>query len=347
MILFLFLQIEYQAINRIFGDSAQELALYYKIPSRNLQYYAKDTSFLGEYEIQITIFDKHDNQLTGDYWRKTVAQDTVDVRDSIKISLPNNSEYYAFKIIDLHAGEIFTAAEKLIQARNIGNVFWKVANDTLNLSFTVLNRYGIVDSTVATISNLLQTKSIRKGVYDDSIIFDVAGLPIEEYPLKIALYAAQGKIDELVIPVKVSRPFYLDEDMWSLRVDQLQYIATPREMDRLNKAREPERDSLWREFWATFDPTPNTRYNEKEAEYFERIVYAERNFANGDLGWRSDRARIFVKHGPPDEIQRYPYEIDSYPYVIWYYYQNNLRFLFVDRYGFGQYVLANPDGLGL
>jgi GWxTD domain-containing protein len=347
MILFLFFQIEYQAINRIYGDSAQELALYYKIPSRRLQYYAKDTSFLGEYEIQVTIFDKHDNQLTGDYWRKTAAEDTVDIQDSIKLYIPSNSDYYAFKIIDLHAGVIFTATEKLIQARNLGNVFWAISNDSLKFSFTVLNRQGIIDSTVATIGNLIQTKAVRRGVYNDSIIFDVAALPIEEHPLKLELYSEQGKIDELVIPIKVSRPFYLDEEMWSLRVDQLQYIATPREMDRLNKALEPERDSLWREFWGEFDPTPNTKYNEREAEYFERIAYAEKNFSDGDLGWRSDRARIFVKNGPPDEIQRYPYEIDSYPYVIWYYYQNNLRFVFVDRYGFGQYILANPAVLGL
>ena len=344
MILFLFFQIEYQAINRIYGDSVQELALYYKIPARNLQYYAEDTSFLGEYEIQLTIFDKDDNQLTGDYWRKKVVEDTADIQDSIKLYVPNNSEYYALKFIDLHAGEMFTTAEKLIQARNLGNVYWTVTNDTLKFSFTVLNRQGILDSIVATIGDLIQTIPVRKGVYNDSIIFDVAGFSIDEYSLKLEFYSEKGKIDEAVIQIKVSRPFYLDDEMWSLRVNQLQYIATPRELDRLREAQGSERDSLWHDFWGNFDPTPNTSYNEREAEYFERIIYAEKHFSNGDLGWRSDRARIFVKNGPPDEIQSYPYELDSYPYEIWYYYQTNLRFVFIDRYGFGQYMLANPGG---
>lgn len=347
MIFFLFFQIEYQAIHRIYGDSLQELALYYKIPSRSLQYYSKDTSFVSQYEIQVTIFDKGDNQLTGDYWRKTATEDTVGIQDSIKLYIPNNSEYYAFKIIDLNAGVIFTTTEKLIYARNLGNIFWATTNDRLKFSYTVLNPQGVVDSAVVTIGNLAQVKAVRKGVYNDSIIFDVAGLSIDEYPLTLELYSEQSKIDELVIPIKVSRPFYLDDEMWSLKVEQLEYIATPREMDRLNKALTANRDSLWLEFWSNFDPTPNTKYNEKEAEYFERIAYAEKNFSDGDLGWRSDRARIFVKNGPPDEIQRYPYEIDSYPYMIWYYYQGNLRFVFVDRYGFGQYVLASPYDLGL
>ena len=347
MIFFLLFQVEYQAINRIYGDSVQELALYYKMPARSIQYYVEDTTFLGEYEIQLMIFDKDDNQLTGDYWRETVAEDTVDIQDSIKLYVPSNSEYYTLKIIDLNAGTIFTTTEKLIQATNLGNIFWVITNDTLKFSFTVLNRHGIIDSAITTIGNLTKVFPIRNGVYNDSILFDVATFSIDEYPLKLELYAEQGKIDELVIPIKVSRPFYLDDDIWSLRVDQLQYIATPRELDRLNEALVQERDSLWREFWVSFDPTPNTKYNEREAEYFERIVYAEKHFSNGDLGWRSDRAKIFVKNGPPDEIQSYPYELDSYPYEIWYYYQYNLQYVFVDRYGFGQYILVNPNGLGL
>jgi GWxTD domain-containing protein len=200
---------------------------------------------------------------------------------------------------------------------------------------------------IATIGDLTKTVPVKKGVYGDSILFDIAHLSIDEYVLKLDLYAEQGKIDESTIPVKVTRPFYMDEDVWALKVDQLQYIATPREMDVLEQADISNRDSLWHEFWDTYDPTPNTAYNEKEVEYFERIAYAERHFLNGDRGWRSDRARIFVRYGPPDEIQSYPYEIDTFPYEVWWYYKNNLQFVFIDRYGFGQYKLINPDGIGL
>ncbi|MCK4941690.1 GWxTD domain-containing protein [candidate division WOR-3 bacterium] len=347
MIFLLFMQIEYQAVHRTYSDSVQELAVYLTIPGQKLHYFAEDTSFIGDYEIQLTVFDKDENQLTGDYWRRMVTEDTANIQDSVKLFIPENSEYYLLKIIDLHAGEIFTAAQRIIQVKNLGNMYWSIDNDTLKFTFGVFNQQGNIDSIIATIGGLVKTISVKRGVYSDSLIFHIADLSIDEYALKLDLYSEQGKIDELIIPIKVTRPFYMDNEMWALRVDQLQYIATPREMDVLEETEVSDRDSLWHEFWDKLDPTPNTEYNEKEIEYFERIAYAEQHFRNGDRGWRSDRARIFVKYGPPDEIQSYPYEIDTFPYEVWWYYKNNLQFVFVDRYGFGQYLLINPTGIGL
>jgi len=347
MIFLLFFQIEIQAVNRTISETAQELVLFLTIPRQELQYVAQGDSFFANYEIQLTVYDKSNSQLTGDYWRKTVTADTIAIRDSVKLRIPNNSDYYVLKIYDLHGGELYSTVQQLLQVRNLGNLFWKISNDTLKFTFKVFNQQGNVDSVVVTIGEKVKTIKTRKGIYVDSAMFDVASLPIAEYMLHLVLYSGPGKIDESTIPVKISRPFYLDDETWSMRVEQLQYIATITERNIMRDADLGERDSLWREFWKGHDPTPNTLVNEKELEYFERIAYAEEHFANGDRGWRSDRARIFVKNGPPDEIQSYPYEPDSFPYEIWLYYKNNLRFYFVDRYGFGQYILINPGGIGI
>jgi GWxTD domain-containing protein len=347
MIFLLFCQIEYQAVNRTISDSVQELVLYLTIPTQKLQYVAKGDEFYGRYEIQLTVYDQSNNQLTGDYWRRQVESDTAAIRDSVKLRIPRNSDYYVLSIHDLQGGELFNTIQKLIQVKNLGNLYWKVNNDTLNFMFTVFNTQGNIDSIVASIGTVTETINLRKGVYSDSILFDVAGLPINKYTLSLALYSAQGKIDESVVPVEITRPFYLDEEKWTLKIEQLEYIASPTERNLLRNAPVEKRDSLWLSFWKTLDPTPNTIYNEKEVEYYDRIAYAEEHFAGGDRGWRSDRARIFVQHGPPDEIQAYPYELDSFPYEIWLYYKNNMRFIFVDRYGFGQYILVSPGGLGI
>ncbi len=347
MILLLFMQVEYQAVVRTMNDAAQQLVLYLTIPQQKVQYVADEDIFYSRYEIQLTVYDKEDNQLMGDYWRRKVTEDTGQVQDSIKLSLPQGSDYYTLKILDLQGSEIFSTVQKLIQVRNLGNLFWGIQNDTLTFTFTVLNQQGIIDSIVAEIGGKKKTRDARKGVYADSLIFDVTGLPIDQHMLAIQLYSEFGKIDESLIPVKIKRPFYMDEELWQLKVEQLQYIASPTERNILRNAPVAERDSLWFEFWKKLDPTPNTAYNEKEVEYYERIAYSEEHFANGDRGWRSDRARIFVEYGPPDEIQSYPYELDSFPYEIWLYYKNNLRFVFVDRYGFGQYILINPVGVGI
>jgi GWxTD domain-containing protein len=347
MIFFLFLQIEYQAVNRTISDSVSLLALYLNIPSQKLHYIAHDNDFYGQYEIQLTVYDKSDNQLAGDYWRRAVVQDTSDIRDSVTLRIPQKSEYYLLKIFDLQAGEIFTAKQTIIQIRHLGDLSWEVKNDTLKLRFTVFNQPSNLDSIVAEVGEAAKTIQTQRGTYHDSIAFDVAALPIADYVLKLAVYSDLGNIDESVIEVKVSRPFYLDDNAWSLKVDQLQYIASQSEMNTLKGTTVSERDSLWHEFWMNRDPTPNTVYNEKEVEYFERIAYAEAHFSNGDQGWRSDRARVFIKYGPPDELQSFPYEIDSFPYEVWIYYKSNLRFVFLDRYGFGRYILINPEGMGI
>ncbi|MBE0431839.1 GWxTD domain-containing protein [candidate division WOR-3 bacterium] len=349
MIFFLFFQIEYQAMTRVHRDSLQELVTYINIPRQKLQYISAGNDFRARYEIQLTLYDKTNRQLTGDYWRRQVSEgeEAAGIADSVKLHIPADGDYFVLRILDLHAGEIFTASQKLAQARNLAGIHYTVKNDTMYLRFTVLNQHGNIDSIAAAIEDLRSTTKARRGTHAESLMFYVGGLPIDDYELKLFIYAEQRKIDESIVPVKVTRPFYLDEKTWSLKVDQLQYIATPSEMKVLKQSEVSTRDSLWTAFWKNLDPTPNTAYNEKEVEYFERIAYAEKNFSGGDRGWRSDRARIFVKHGSPDEIQRYPYEIDSFPYEVWLYYRDNLRFIFVDRHGFGQYVLANPTGSGV
>jgi hypothetical protein len=75
-------------------------------------------------------------------------------------------------------------------------------------------------------------------------------------------------------------------------------------------------------------------------EYFSRVNYANREFSSfSDDGWLSDRGRILIKFGMPDDVERHPFEIDRYPFVVWRYYTLRKTFLFSDRTGFGDYRL--------
>lgn len=138
---------------------------------------------------------------------------------------------------------------------------------------------------------------------------------------------------------QVKLPFYYDDSLWNARVEQLVYIASHDEMRRLKRTARSRRQAAWAEFWQDKDPNPSTPVNEQEQEYFARIEYCEQNFGRGDRGYRSDRGRIYVLYGPPDQIESRPFEIDRPAEEIWYYYQRNLTFVFVDRYGSGEFVL--------
>ena len=123
---------------------------------------------------------------------------------------------------------------------------------------------------------------------------------------------------------------------------QLQYIAKTGEIDSLLKVPVNKREEMWSKFWGHKDSIFRIGAQELETEYFNRVSYTNEHFTNVREGWKTDRGRIYVKLGNPNEISRYPFESDSKPYEIWYYYLWNLQFVFVDKQGFGDYILESP-----
>ena len=86
------------------------------------------------------------------------------------------------------------------------------------------------------------------------------------------------------------------------------YIISPEEKEafyHLNT--EEEREQFIEQFWLRRDPTPDTIENEFREEHYRRIAYAnERFFGGGYPGWKTDRGRMYIMHGPPAEIEPYP-----------------------------------------
>lgn len=129
-------------------------------------------------------------------------------------------------------------------------------------------------------------------------------------------------------------------------IPALVYIAPYSEVKKIEKAPPSEKMKLWKEFWKEHDPTPGTPENELEEEFIERVAYANEHFSIGRfLGSLTDRGRVYIKLGPPDEIDNHPFDINTLPYQVWYYYEKNLTIVFVDRGGFGDYELYYPPDL--
>jgi GWxTD domain-containing protein len=130
-----------------------------------------------------------------------------------------------------------------------------------------------------------------------------------------------------------------DEDL-SLALRQMRYIITSDSLDYYDESSLGEKKKYFERFWSRRDPNPNTEANELMEEYFSRVNFSNREFSGfGDDGWLSDRGRILIKFGFPDDVERHPFEIDRYPYVVWRYYSLRKVFLFSDRTGFGDYRL--------
>ena len=125
-------------------------------------------------------------------------------------------------------------------------------------------------------------------------------------------------------------------------LEPLAFIAQPDEIDRLAHLSEAEQAAGWEEFWKRRDPTPDTARNEALLEFLGRVRYTEDHFQHFGPGWRSDMGRIYIKFGPPDQIESRPATMQSPQVEVWYYSHPNRQFVFADREGFGRYVLVGP-----
>ena len=141
------------------------------------------------------------------------------------------------------------------------------------------------------------------------------------------------------------------------------YIITDEERKAFKKlATDDERERFIEEFWRRRDPDPDTEENEFKEEYYERIAYANEHFSSGIPGWKTDRGRIWIMYGKPDERETHPmggsYERPSYegggstttyPFEIWFYRYlagvgSGVEIEFVDPTGSGEYRIArNPN----
>jgi GWxTD domain-containing protein len=118
------------------------------------------------------------------------------------------------------------------------------------------------------------------------------------------------------------------------------YIITDEERAAFKRFQtDEERQQFVEGFWLRRDPTPDTEENEFKEEHYRRIAYANERFASGIPGWKTDRGRIYITFGPPDEIESHPsggtYErpieegggsTSTYPFEQW-------RYRYIDGVG--------------
>ena len=144
---------------------------------------------------------------------------------------------------------------------------------------------------------------------------------------------------------------WLDEDVV--------WIITDEEVKAFKSlTNDEERDNFIEQFWLRRNPNPDSPENEFREEHYQRIAYANEHFAAGKPGWRTDRGRIYIEYGKPDNIDSHPsggqYErpmeegggsTATYPFEIWHYRYlegigDNIDIEFVDTCQCGDYHMT-------
>jgi GWxTD domain-containing protein len=120
-------------------------------------------------------------------------------------------------------------------------------------------------------------------------------------PLKRPVTEKQRKEQSKALKQELGSTYkkWLDEDV--------RWIITDEERETFKRlSNDEERDNFIEQFWLRRDPTPDTVENEYKEEHYRRITYANEHFAAGKPGWKTDRGRIYVMFGAPDQIDSHP-----------------------------------------
>ena len=141
--------------------------------------------------------------------------------------------------------------------------------------------------------------------------------------------------------------------------EDVAYIITDEEKKTFKSLKtDEEREQFIEQFWLRRDPDPDTDTNEYREEYYQRIAYANENFASGIPGWKTDRGRIYIMFGKPDEKETHPSggsynrptwegggTTSTFPFENWWYRYiegvgSDIEIEFVDPTGSGEYRIA-------
>jgi GWxTD domain-containing protein len=151
----------------------------------------------------------------------------------------------------------------------------------------------------------------------------------------------------------------LDNSFKTWLNEDVTYIISPEERTAfLQLETNEEREQFIEQFWLRRSSNPDMPDNDFKEEHYRRIAYANEHYASGIPGWRTDRGRIYIIWGAPDEIESHPtggtYDrpteegggsTTTYPWERWRYrylegIQENVELEFVDPSGSGEYKLT-------
>jgi len=122
--------------------------------------------------------------------------------------------------------------------------------------------------------------------------------------------------------------------------EEVPYIITNEERAAFKKlTTDDEREQFIENFWERRNPNPGSPENEFKEEYYRRIAYANEHYQSGIEGWRTDRGRVYIMYGPPDELEDHdaggtyerPFQegggtTSTYPFELW-------RYRYIDGIG--------------
>lgn len=144
----------------------------------------------------------------------------------------------------------------------------------------------------------------------------------------------------------------MDEQMVDAAVGAVGEIASDGERELIQQLEGlQEKKVFLTRFWNRRDQTPQTAANEREDAFYRNLrVVREQYGTPFSEPWETDRGRVMLEYGRPDQIDPHLHERETRPYTVWQYDHvegdGQVMFIFIDREGFGEFDLVHSTATG-
>lgn len=183
--------------------------------------------------------------------------------------------------------------------------------------------------------------------------FNIKELPSQYYILEVEAVTNDGRTlatkrtrfyvyrsaDNQTLPdfsQKYDQLYAHPEESLNVYLQALRFISTPTEINFVNSLQTfSQKKNYFVHFWQKRHQA-NTPEGYEWKDYLAKIKYANEHFKSAlRPGYQTDRGRVLLTYGAPNDIQSFPSQTDKYPYQIWSYnklgVQSNVIFVFYDR----------------
>lgn len=230
-------------------------------------------------------------------------------------------------------------------------------SDEFEIKMTLLDSYGYEvreyplerhkkPGTTAVITKGLPSRGLPGGNYELSVrVEDIAtGRKVTSSKKFTLIYG----FDQLTPTMASPDSFSVDDA--NLMEQVIRYITSKEEKVTYSQLNLDGKKNFLAAFWDRNNPKRGSKINSYKNEMFRRFVYANHFYSNSLLnrtdGWSTDRGRIYITYGQPDQIDRNPSAMGDKPYERWYWdrlpgQSGGNYCIFVDETGYGNYRLVD------
>jgi GWxTD domain-containing protein len=355
-----------------------KISVHVKIPHTELQFIRSGDEYLARYEVAVNLADQDNERISGEIWSDSLrlteykeSRNSTNTIVTVKtFKVPASELTINVRVTDLYTKKSHVLSSGIDQslmysgALSLGNIMIR-ENGTSDKSKLLMNEsfYEIIDTLRFNVRLLgdnfpfklnyelkvrdeikvNETRLVDHAAPIDSLLNFVVPLTdmhYSNYTLFLTAEDSEGNKAATKVNFRVRiRGVNFDVENMDEAVKQLIYLASDRQIKEMMIGSEIEKTEKFKLFWEALDPTPGTIDNELMEEYYRRIAFSLEAFTVIQEGWKTDRGMIYILFGPPDEIQRGPFELDRKPYQVWQYYHLGKNFVFKDQTGFGDYKL--------